>query len=121
MSRLDRYQRLEYIRQHFWNRWQREYVTEMQQRQKWRIPTRQLQIGDLVLLKEENLPPMSWRLGRITSLFPGKDNVARVAEVKTTHGTFRRGVKYLCPLLEPADTSLEPEDSKAPEYVQSHH
>ncbi|XP_048486343.1 uncharacterized protein LOC125490601 [Plutella xylostella] len=121
MSRLDRYQRLEHIRQHFWNRWQREYVTEMQQRQKWRIPTRQLQIGDLVLLKEENLPPMSWRLGRITSLFPGKDKVARVAEVKTTHGTFRRGVKYLCPLLEPADTSLEPEDSKAPEYVQSHH
>lgn len=121
-TRLNRYQRLEHIRQHFWNRWQAEYIAELQQKNKWRTHGSPLQIGDLVLLKEDNSPPMHWKLGRVTATFPGKDGIARVAEVKTTMGTFRRGVRYLCPLLEPAeDTSLEAGASKAPEDVRAQH
>lgn len=122
ISRLDRYQRLELLRQHFWNRWQREYVAELQQKHKWRVPSKPLREGDLVLLKEENTAPMHWKLGRISALFPGRDDVARVAEVKTTTGTYRRGVKYLCPLLDPDDDhTLEPAASKAREDVPAHH
>lgn len=102
LNRLDRFQRLERLRQDFWRRWQLEYLAELQQRRKWKVPNRPLQAGDLVLIKEENTPPMSWKLGRIQCLFPGKDGVARVAEIKTASGTYRRGVKYLCPLLDAA-------------------
>lgn len=42
--------------------------------------------GMLVLLKDENLPSLSWPLARIIRTAPGKDNKVRVVEVKTTSG-----------------------------------
>ncbi|XP_047987210.1 uncharacterized protein LOC125227062 [Leguminivora glycinivorella] len=64
-NRLDRFQRLEQIRQHFWKRWSSEYVPELQQRTKWKLRCRDLKPDDLVLLKEDLTPPLNWRLGRI--------------------------------------------------------
>lgn len=98
-SQLQRYARIEQIRQHFWQRWQKEYVSELQQRSKWRTNSSKLQEGDLVLLIEDNLPPLCWKLARISRLFPGSDAVARVAEVRTCTGTYRRPLTKLCPLL----------------------
>ncbi|XP_063362899.1 uncharacterized protein LOC134651727 [Cydia amplana] len=114
-NRLDRFQRLEALRQHFWRRWQLEYVGELQQRTKWRVPGRALQLGDLVLIKEENTPPLHWRLGRIAKLFPGADGISRVAEVATVTGTYKRGVKYLCPLLDDTHEALKADASKGPQ------
>ncbi|KAB0805149.1 hypothetical protein PPYR_02119, partial [Photinus pyralis] len=34
--------------------------------------------GALVILKEENLPPLQRRLGRVEKTFPGNDGVVRV-------------------------------------------
>ncbi|CAH2105153.1 unnamed protein product [Euphydryas editha] len=102
-SQLQRYARIEQIRQHFWQRWQREYVSELQQRSKWRTNSSKIQEGDLVLLMEDNLPPLCWKLARITRLFPGSDAVARVAEVRTPTGTYRRPLTKLCPLLTSDD------------------
>lgn len=97
-TQLKRYQRLEQIRQHFWRRWQKEYLAELQQRSKWRTKDTPLNVGDLVLLQEENLPPLCWRMGRISKLFPGPDGVCRVADVQTTQGCYRRPFTRLCPL-----------------------
>nr|XP_034835271.1 uncharacterized protein LOC117991775 [Maniola hyperantus] len=57
-NRLRRYERLEQIRQHFWQRWQKEYIAELQQRSKWKTYSAKLKEGDLVLLIEDNLPPL---------------------------------------------------------------
>ncbi|XP_050551821.1 uncharacterized protein LOC118281518 [Spodoptera frugiperda] len=97
-NQLKRYQRLEQIRQHFWRRWQNEYLAELQQRSKWRTSDTPLKVGDVVLLQEENLPPLCWRMGRISKLFPGPDGVCRVADVQTTQGCYRRPFRRLCPL-----------------------
>lgn len=91
----DRFQRLEQIRQHFWKRWSREYIAELQQRTKWRVKGKDLQLDDLVLIKDET-PPLYWRLGRVNKLFPGPDGVPRVADVATAHGTIRRALNRLC-------------------------
>lgn len=55
-------------------------------------------MGTIVLLMEDNLPVQSWRLGQIVALHPGRDNVIRVADVKTTSGVFRRSIRKLAPL-----------------------
>lgn len=99
---LKRYARLESIRLHFWKRWQREYIGELQQRKKWRTDTARLNVGDMVLLQEDGVPPMQWRLGRVARLFPGPDGVARVADVNTVRGCVRRPFTRLCP-LHPAE------------------
>lgn len=96
----NRFQRVEQMRQHFWNRWSREYVSELQQRAKWRVQGRNLRLDDLVLIRDES-PPLYWRLGRVSKLFPGPDGVPRVADVKTANGTIRRALNRLC--LLPAD------------------
>lgn len=95
-NRLDRFKLLEQARQHFWDRWSREYVCELQQRTKWQTKCHDLKPNDLVLLKEENTPPLCWRLGRISKLFPGKDNIPRVADVATSRGLMRRALNRLC-------------------------
>lgn len=78
---LQRYARLEQIRRHFWQRWQKQYIHEMQARSKWRQNYDTLSVGDLVVIEEDNVPPLSWRLGRVARLFPGPDGVSRVGDV----------------------------------------
>ncbi|CAH2108820.1 unnamed protein product [Euphydryas editha] len=97
-SQQRRYKHLQTIRLHFWQRWQKEYLCEMQQRTKWRHNTARLAVGDMVLLAEDNLPPLCWRLGRVLRLFPGPDSISRVAEVNTARGCVRRALTRLCPL-----------------------
>lgn len=106
-NRLHRYQLLEQMRQHFWMRWQHEYISELQHRTKWRNPDVTLRIGDMVIIKESNLPPLKWKIGRIHDLHLGKDGIARVADVKTANGTVRRAINRLCPLFEPEDVLLK--------------
>nr|XP_049701803.1 uncharacterized protein LOC126055663 [Helicoverpa armigera] len=117
----NRYQLIEKIRQDFWQRWRREFVAELQQRTKWKTRQHELRVGDLVILKEENVPPLQWRLGRVTHLYPGTDGVSRVADVMSSRGTVRRAVNKMCilPSSAPADTTLINDDKDAAENKEA--
>ena len=54
-------------------------------RSKWQSATSQdaIKIGILVILKEDNLPPMSWKLGRIVDLYPGEDKIFSSCGIST--------------------------------------
>lgn len=106
----NRYQYIEQLRQQFWERWRREYVAELQERTKWRTRQYELRVGDLVILKEENLPPLQWKLGRVTHLYPGKDGISRVADVLTSKGTLRRATNKMCIL--PASNDAKEDGAK---------
>ena len=79
---------------HFWKRWLHEYLPTLQQRQKWLTPQRNLAVGDLVLLVDENL--QRGYFGRVTKVFPGKDCLVRIAEVKTKNNVLKRPIQKLC-------------------------
>ncbi|XP_073946806.1 uncharacterized protein [Choristoneura fumiferana] len=98
ISRLNRWQLVQQISQHFWRRWQLEYLHNLQQRAKWCKNVPNLKIGDLVLVKEDNLPPLQWRKARVSKLRPGADGVVRVVELRTSTGTCVRSVAKVCPL-----------------------
>ncbi|XP_033222718.1 uncharacterized protein LOC117176574 [Belonocnema kinseyi] len=87
-------------RQHFWNRWQKEYLNEMIARSKWQSTTHQanIAIGTLVVVKEGNLPPLKWSLARIIEIHPGQDGVVREVTFKGKSGIARRALKTLYPL-----------------------
>jgi hypothetical protein len=99
VNRLTRWQHLQLLHQHFWNRWSIEYLTSLQKRAKWLDAKRNIQIGDLVCLKEENLPPMKWLLGRVVELHPGKDKLVRVVTVKTAGDLWKRTIVKLILLV----------------------
>lgn len=90
---------LERLRHQFWKRWTQEVLSDMQQRVKWRIKGRNVQIGDIVLVKDDQLPPLQWLLGRITKLYPGPDGITRVVDVTTRKGLLRRAISRLCLML----------------------
>lgn len=52
----------------------------------------------MVILKEDNTPPLHWPMGRITAIHPGEDGIIRVVTIKTTHGEYKRSVKGIAPL-----------------------
>ncbi|KAI5694473.1 hypothetical protein M8J77_002674 [Diaphorina citri] len=97
-SRLTRFQLIDQMVQSFWKRWSIEYLHELQIRGKWNTPTTPISLGTIVLIKQENVPPLTWPLGVITQVYPGSDGVIRVALVKTARGEFKRPICKLCPL-----------------------
>jgi hypothetical protein len=109
-NRLSRWQYTEQIRQHFWTRWRKEYLTSLHQRSKWNRPPATIQPGSMVLINEDNLPPQQWLLGRIIQLHPGKDGITRVVSIKTTSGILKRAVNRISIL--PMDNIHEEADDK---------
>ncbi|XP_045463807.1 uncharacterized protein LOC123673366 [Harmonia axyridis] len=99
MNRLSRFQRCQQILQHFWTKWKNEYISSLQQRTKWKERCNDLlKIGVLVLCKEDGLPPLKWRIGRVIEIHPGKDNIIRAVTIKTATGIFKRPAVKLCVL-----------------------
>ncbi|XP_055912003.1 uncharacterized protein LOC129946017 [Eupeodes corollae] len=96
VSNLDRWRKIQIAVHSFWKQWSSEYLARLQQRPKWLKTEAQPQIGDLVLLKDERLPPSQWALARIISLVPGKDGLIRVVNIKTQSGEFKRPITKIC-------------------------
>lgn len=99
-NRLSLYQHIQYMKLHFWKRWSKEFVSELQTRTKWKTNQSNLKENTLVVIKEDNLSPAHWKLGRIIQTHPGKDGVPRVATIKTASGEIKRGFQKICPLPE---------------------
>ncbi|XP_028159447.1 uncharacterized protein LOC114352159 [Ostrinia furnacalis] len=80
----------------FWQRWLKEYLpTLVPRRSGSEVEGTPLSVGDLVLIVDGNLPRGTWPRGRVKKLFPGGDNVVRVAEVSTAGGVLRRPLRKL--------------------------
>ncbi|CAG9134986.1 unnamed protein product [Plutella xylostella] len=70
---------LQQIQCDFWRRWSRDYIGLLQERTKWRsCKGAGLDVGTIVLIKDDRLPPCQWRLGRIVGCCPGRDGITRV-------------------------------------------
>ena len=81
-----RFEFVQMLLNHFWKRFVREYLPTLMRRAKWQLKTRQLQVGDVVLLVDYNAPRGKWDLARVTDVFPGPDGVVRNVQVKTSKG-----------------------------------
>ena len=74
------------VKSYFIKRFKDEYITAMQEREYYNYKkfknSEQIVIGDVVLVKEENLPRILWRKGRIINVIRGVDKLIRRAEIK---------------------------------------
>lgn len=91
----------------FWTRWRREYLPTLQSRRKWVGEHRNLQQGDVVLLKDSQAARNEWPLALVTATYPSQDGKVRKVEVKTaaqgTPKTFLRPVSAVVLLLPKED------------------
>lgn len=91
----NRWKLLDQCHQAFWKRWSAEYLTTLQARVKWTDRVPNLQANDMVVVVDNQAPPLSWRLGRVIELMPGPDGIVRVASVLTRQGRITRPVVKL--------------------------
>jgi hypothetical protein len=98
-----RWKQLQYLADIFWKRWTAEYLPELQRRQKWLEPRRNISVGDIVLVADDLNMRNRWPLGRVTEVEVGHDGLVRAATVVTQQSSCRRPIHKLC-LLESVDT-----------------
>ena len=85
----------------FWDLWIKRYLPSLVSRSKWKQKQRDFRIGDVVLIGEPNVARGRWNLGKVTEVYPSKDGLVRVVQVKTEDGLYTRPIHRLC-LLEKA-------------------
>jgi len=99
INRLNRWRRVTQAFQQIWSRWQKEYLAQLQQRGKWESEKGpRVKIGTVVLMKEDNIPPLQWKLGKVVQLHTGPDKVVRVVTLLSAKGQFTRAIRMVCPL-----------------------
>ena len=99
ISLLRRWHLCQQMVRHFWQRWSSEYLSTLNKYTKWCHPTRNVSVGDLVILREDNIIPGKWPMARVVQVYPGKDGLVRVVTVKTAQGTYKRPITKIAVLL----------------------
>ena len=93
-----RWRRVQHIADQFWNRWRKEFLTQMHVRNKWTSDEPNMSVGDVVVLNEST-PRNCWPLARVVKCYPGSDGVVRCVDVRTQGGVFKRPVARIVSLV----------------------
>lgn len=95
---LSRWQTVERMYQDFWAQWSQEYLSRLQQRPKWTKQSTNIEIGALVLLKDDRTPPSKWPLARVKKIHAGIDGLVRVVTLKLQNSELTRPITKILPL-----------------------
>ena len=93
----------------FWKYWTQDYLLNLRET----LPLthkgpkaqvkRQPKIGEIVIIKDDNLPRRAWKLGRIESYIFSKDNQIRAVKAQLTNkNILDRAINHLYPLETPS-------------------
>ena len=90
-----RWRHIQSLASRFWVRWTKEYLPQLQKRSKWLMKSRNISVGDLVLMLDENTPRSVWPLGLVISTNVGRDGLIRSVRLKTKSSEFVRPITKL--------------------------
>ena len=89
----------------FWQRWM-ECIHKLSPRQKWQQSAENLQEGDIVLVIGEDRKRGSRKMAEVVNIYPGKDDLVRVVEIKFADDTnVKRPVTKLILLMKKSERS----------------
>ena len=81
-SARSRFHLVQAISSQFWQVWLKLYYPTLVVRQKWHSERRNLQVGDLCLLKDSNLYRGEWRLCEVAEVYPDRSKKVRNVGVR---------------------------------------
>jgi hypothetical protein len=93
------WRQVQHISTQFWKKWTKQYLPELQRRQKWLQKVPNIKVGNLVLILDENLPRGLWPLGLVVETFMGRDGLVRSVRIRTKSNTLVRPITKIV-LLE---------------------
>lgn len=95
-----RWKQVQYMSDLFWKRWVKEYLLQLQERQRWVGVKRNLVVGDLVVIMDSTAPRNSWPMGRVIQTFPDRRGFVRQVRIKTRSSCLERPITKVCLLQE---------------------
>ncbi|XP_017557165.1 uncharacterized protein LOC108429724 isoform X2 [Pygocentrus nattereri] len=95
-----RWKQVQYMADIFWKRWTREYLPQLQERQKWTRISRNFTVGDIVLIVDHTAPRISWVMGKVVEEIPDKNVLVLQVRIKTKTSMLYRPITKLCLLQE---------------------
>ncbi len=99
MYARQRWKQVQYMADLFWKRWTKEYLPQLQERQKWTKIKWNLIPGDIILVVDDSVPRNSWITGKITEVISDRRGLVRQVWIKTqTNHICRPAIcrPYLC-------------------------
>ena len=90
-----RWRRVQYLANIFWKRWRQEYLDSINKRQKWTGEQRNISIGDVVLLCDENEERNNWKLARVVECFTSNDGLVRSVKIQLASNELDRHGKRM--------------------------
>lgn len=76
-----RWRRVQQLADEFWQRWRKSYLQSLQTRQKWTTPMKNIEVGDIVILKDDSVPRNCWKLAHVETTYPDADGYVRKVKV----------------------------------------
>lgn len=106
-NRLTWWQQKQKVNQTIWRHVQQTHYASLQVRSKWPTLEENMQVREMVLVMEENLPPTQWCIGRVVETFTDRDGVVRTVKVKTATTHLIRPITKLR-VLPPPQQVVDP-------------
>jgi len=86
---VDRWKRIQHLLHSFWLQWRSTYLEQVRVASRWLLRRENLEVGDVVILRDELSKPGAWPLGVIESTYPDSLGVVRNVDIRTTKGVYR--------------------------------
>ncbi|KAG1682986.1 hypothetical protein GQR58_010380 [Nymphon striatum] len=99
----------------FWRAWSTEYLRNLPTACSKFSAKGRLNVGSIVLIREDNVKRLRWPLGRVQEMFPGRDGIVRSVSLKTKNGVLIRPIQRLhnLEIAGCLENSISPSDSSA--------
>ena len=91
----------------FWDMWSKSYLSSLQKRHKWQKPLPNVGVGDLVMLLEETPLATQWKMGKVSSVYPGADGLVCAADVEVASTIFPKYYHTTTRKLGPRDLTVK--------------
>ena len=82
-----RWRRVQYLINEFWYRWRKDFLQSLQARQKWIRPRKNLQVEDVVIVKDADMLRNRWKLARVAETYPKDDGLVRKVKLAMADST----------------------------------
>ena len=85
------WRRVQHLANEFWQRWQKEYLTNLQRRMTWHSPKNNFKKDDIVLIADNNLPRNQWLKAKVVDERKDDKGVVRSVKLKTARMKLETG------------------------------
>ena len=83
---MNRWKRVQVLADAFRKKWGANYLQELTALKRWTQPRTNLSEGDVVLLREKNVPRGDWRIARVSRPIPSRDGLVRKVMLRFLDG-----------------------------------